>query len=134
MSDKGGRDRESAGYEDEIKKYYDNVMDILKIKFRNELIFIGIVQDGKLLDYRRGGRQEFALPATSQDALDVKLSLVMDVAKTLEGVIGSPKIVTVQFQNHDLVVMSISPQKFMYTLSTANSAHTFAGLFSVIRL
>ena len=120
--------------DDEIKKYFNNVMDILQVKFRGHLIFVGIVQDGKLLEYRKGIREEFALPPASQDALDVKLSLVVDVAKTLEGMIGSPKIITIQFQNHDLVVMAISRKRFIYTLSVASSAQMIARLLMAISL
>lgn len=132
--DTNGGNRGSDIYDDEIKKYFDNVMDILQLKFRSHLIFVGIVQDGKLLEYRKGIREEFALPPASQDALDVKLSLVMDVAKTLEGVIGSPKIITIQFQNHDLVVMAISRKKFIYTVSLASSASMIARLLVAVSL
>lgn len=126
--------RTNDSYNDEIKKYFDNVMDILQVKFRSHLIFVGLVQDGKLLAYRKGIREEFALPPPSQDALDVKLSLVVDVARTLEGVIGAPKIITLQFNNHDLVVMGISQRRFIYALSLANSAHMIARLLMAVSL
>jgi len=132
MSTKVGRNDDS--YDEEKKGYYSKVMDILRVKLRNQLIFSGIVQDGKLLDYRKGEREDFALPPPSQDALDVKLSLVMDLAKTLDGVIGSPKIITIQFQNHDLVIMGISQRSFMYTLSLTSSAQAFAAILSAVRL
>lgn len=133
MNTNGGN-RSSDSYDDEIMKYFDNVMDILQVKYRSHLIFVGLVQDGKLLAYRKGVREEFALPPQSQDSLDVKLSLVVDVARTLEGVIGSPKIITIQFHNHDLVVMGISPRRFIYTLSLANSAHMIARLLMAVSL
>lgn len=115
-------DKNSAQFEEEVKKkYYANVMDILQVRFQGHLVFAGIIQDGKLLDYRKGTRNEFALPPHSQDALDVKLSLVMDLAKTLETVIGMPRAVTIQFQNLDLVVVEISQKKYLYTLSVGSA-------------
>ena len=129
-----GGDKNGSHFEDEVKKqYYGNVMDILQVRFQGHLVFTGIIQDGKLLDYRRGTRREFALPPPSQDALDVKLSLVMDVAKTLETVIGLPRAVTIQFQNLDLVVVEISHKKYMYTLSVG-SADMIAHLLKALSL
>jgi hypothetical protein len=124
----------NSGQLDEVKrKYYGNVMDILQVRFQGHLVFTGIIQDGKLLDYRRGSRGEFALPPPSQDALDVKLSLVMDVAKTLETVIGLPKAVTIQFQNLDLVVIEISAKRYLYVLCVGN-AEMIAQLLKAVSL
>jgi hypothetical protein len=57
----------------------------------------------------------------------------MDVAKTLETVISLPKAVTIQFQNLDLVVIEISPKRYLYVLCVGN-AEMIAQLLKAVSL
>lgn len=110
----------------EEEEEYNKVLSLLPIKFRNELIFSAICQNGKMVSVQKSRREELAIPASAQEELDVKISLLFSIIKTLEELSGSVKVVESQYQRHDLVILGLATDKCLYTLSLPNSSEKIA--------
>ena len=120
--------------QEEIDCYYDKVLSLLLLKFRDQLIFAGIAKDGKLTNSRRGRKEELALSITAQERLDIKIAVLFSVLKSFEELIGPIRVIKSEYTKYDLVVLAISVDKCLYILSLPSSSERIARFLTAVVL
>jgi hypothetical protein len=112
------------------EEYIQDILRRLSRKFQGRLIFAGIIDENAKLVHFQKGNVAFRLPTDRQAALDVQVSLLLQLAKQFEDFAASLTQLVMTFNECEIVIMKILNDSVLYVICRRGAASDISNMLA----